>query len=387
MSSDITAVVNLHREGDAAVPSLVSADRSVRDAQRSGLSCTLMLVVDRPDSLTESLADHWESSYGARVVRTDEGDLGSSRNAATLAADSTWLAFLDADDLWGEYWLRLAHAFATANHLSEPTIWHPAVNVIFGDHHSLLHHVDSNDASFSWSRFRLHNQWTALSFVRRSDLHDVPFPRNRLADGFGFEDWSWNEEILRRGGHHRIVPETCHFIYRSANRSLLSQSQDALRTRYPSDAHQNYVTRPAIDVASALPHDALEETHVLAEVALDETMVEQVRRASAIDPRVLETVKAQPRGAAIPQNFQTHRSRAHRALDDLEVLRQNSSDETPIAHLLESSTRLASLPAKQRSTVVAEVLLDPELEDRPWGESPLISEALEVYPQLARSSR
>lgn len=236
MSIDVTAAVNLHREGSAALPSMISAWRSVEHARAHGINAELLLVLDRSDDSTTRVADRW-TSRGARVVHVDVGDLGAARNrAVATCGDSEWIAFLDADDLWGEYWLTAAYtAVLESGGESQHDVWHPAVNIIFGDHHSLLHHVDSSDASFSWARFRLHNQWTALSFVRRSTIEDIPYPRNDLASGFGFEDWSWNEEVLRRGGRHRVVADTCHFIHRSSNPSLLSQSQHALRTPYTSD--------------------------------------------------------------------------------------------------------------------------------------------------------
>ena len=384
MSTDITAVVNLHREGAAALPSVISAWRAVQDAQQSGLTCTLLLVLDRPDAATISVANKWATTYGGHILRSNAGDLGASRNAAVVAANSTWIAFLDADDLWGEYWLRLAHTAAIDDESPGPTAWHPAVNVIYGDYHSLLHHVSSDDPSFSWSRFRLHNQWTALSFVRRSDLLAMPFPPNELDAGFGFEDWSWNEEILRRGGRHRIVADSCHFIYRSEDPSLLSRSQQALRTRYPADPQQSYIKRPANHPSEQTTPASQRETHIIAEVEFTQSVVEQVRRAATIEPQILHTVRAEPRGPALPQNFQTHRSAAHDALDEIEALRASISTDTPIAQLFASSKKLLALPASAQVNVVAEVLLDSELATRSWGDSPFIDAAVDQHPQLDR---
>ena len=229
MSIDVTAVVNLHREGRAATPSLISAWRAINAVAAAGYIGHLMIVLDRADDETALLAKTWDER-GAQLVSCNQGDLGSARNAAVASSDAEWFAFLDADDLWSENWLvnalKAAGEIPTSN---GPDVLHPAVNVIFGDHHSLLHHRSSDDPSFSWARFRLHNAWTALSFARRRDLAQLPFPRNTLDEGFGYEDWSWNMAVLDRGGRHHVVADTCHFIRRMDEPSLLSDSRNALR--------------------------------------------------------------------------------------------------------------------------------------------------------------
>lgn len=378
MSTEVSAVVNLHHEGNTAQPSIISAWRAAEDAVISGVSSELVLVLDRPDPATTQLAERWVSR-GARIVNVDVGDLGAARTAGVESCRSEWIAFLDADDLWGEHWLTAAHAAAGVGDESQLDVWHPAVNIIFGDHRSLVHHVDSTDASFSWARFRLHNQWTALSFVRRSTIEAVPYPSNDLASGFGFEDWSWNEEVLRRGGRHRVVPDTCHFIHRSSGPSLLSRSQHALRTPYASASSKEF-RRPA---PTAREDEAgAPETHELAVVELTDTLRSQIRFASTIEPRVLQTIRPDLDEVRLPQNFQTHITPAQLALEELDDLAATSSPDTPIGTVLEMATRLRVLSPDQRARVVAEVLLDPELAHRMRGDSRWISEAVEYFPQL-----
>lgn len=372
-------MVNLYREGSAAIPSIISAWRAVEHAGTNGIEAELVLVLDRPDAATARLAERW-ASQGARIVNVNVGDLGAARNAGVETCDSEWIAFLDADDLWGEYWLTAAHAAAVeGGSQKQLDVWHPAINIIFGDHHSLLHHLDSADVSFSWARFRLHNQWTALSFVRRSTLDAIPYPRNDLASGFGFEDWSWNEEVLRRGGRHRVVAETCHFIHRSGDPSLLSQSQHALRTPYAS-ADSTEFQRPAAARRAQLPGTS--ETHRVAEVELTNMLRTQIRFASTIEPRISETVRPGAGEVRLPQNFQTYVTAAQLALEELDGIAATMSPSGSIGDLLDGSTRLPDLPPDQRVRVVAEVLLDPELADRTRGDSSWISEAVDHFPQL-----
>lgn len=379
MPSNIAALVNLHKEGASALPSIISAWRAVEHARSRGLSCTAALVLDRANPRTLSIAEGWRKR-GFRVIISEHGDLGMSRNLAAESVDAEWIAFLDGDDLWGEHWL--TKAYQAAEHAGETdqlTVWHPALNIIFGDHHSVVHHLDSTHPSFSWSRFRLHNQWTALCFVRRSDLLNLQYPRNDIQHGFGFEDWSWNTEVLRVGGRHRVVPETCHFIHRSLGPSLLSTSQQALRTPYLSEANSVHILRPPEQIPTRT-HNA--STHEIAPLVLDVATLIQIRLAATISPDIAETVDPKTPTTSLPQNFQTHVTDRQRALGAFESARRDAPSQSSIGELLHSCDHIAELEPTDRAAVVAEVLLDPELRDREWGSSTFIDETIAHYPQL-----
>lgn len=74
------------------------------DAVEGALAQTLppaeIVVVD--DASTDGGGDAVEARFGSRVrvVRGRFGSAGAARNAGWRAARSTWVAFLDADDLW-----------------------------------------------------------------------------------------------------------------------------------------------------------------------------------------------------------------------------------------------------------------------------------------------
>ena len=388
--AEIAAVVNLHREGAAAIPSLVSAWRAAEHARASGVSVQLAIVLDTPDAETVAIANAW-SKRGARIIPIEVGDLGAARNAAVRALDSEWMAFLDGDDLWGESWL--TRAFTAANAVTDPTpldVWHPQVNVMFGGSQSLLHHLDSEADFFSLARLRLHNAWTALSFVRRTDLESVPYPRNRIAEGFGYEDWSWNIEVLRRGGRHRVVHDSLHAIYRapanatSPGTNLLTQSLKALRSPYPKPAAISASLPGRTTAVSELTQTDpdLPPQYEHASVQLYREMMTDLWKASSITAELKEVIeRLEGEDSSIPLNMNIHVTEAQRALEELDLSFETRPDR-PFGELLEDVTLIHGLPAEEQHRVVAEVLLNPIGNRGSVGESPLIDSTVAAYPQL-----
>ena len=389
--AEIAAVVNLHREGDAAIPSLVSAWRAAEHARASGISVQLAIVLDTPDAETVAIANAW-SKRGARIIPIEVGDLGAARNAAVRALDSEWVAFLDGDDLWGESWL--TRAFTAANAVTDPTpldVWHPQVNVMFGGSQSLLHHQDSTDPSFSLARLRLHNTWTALSFVRREHLEETPYPPNRIAEGFGYEDWSWNIEVLRRGGRHRIVPESVHAIYRSpagpadASTNMLAQSRAALRSPYPhAAAFTAALPGQTVAISDLSPTDAdLPPQFRRQPIELSSTIYRDLWRAATMAPAIRETIEGPGKPDSLPQNHNHHVTAAQRALEELELAERHDPGRS-LGELLDASALLDQLSPDDQRRVVAECILNPTGARRDRGTSSLIDAALAAYPQLRK---
>ena len=175
------------------------------------------------------------------------------------------------------------------------------------------------------------------------------------------------------------MAETCHFIHRSGDPSLLAQSQHALRTPYAS-ADSAEFQRPAGATRAQLPETS--ETHRVAEIELTDILRNQIRFALTIEPRISETVRPGVGEVRLPQNFQTYITAAQLALEELDGIAATMPPTTSVGDVLDGSTRLPDLPPDQRVRVVAEVLLDPELADRTRGDSRWISEAVDHFPQL-----
>ena len=126
---DITGIINLHREGALARPSLKSALRARYRAEERGLRIELIAVLDCPDEATSTCVG--AVGLGAiQVVDVTVDDLGEARNAGVEAAAGQWITFLDGDDMWCENWL--ADAYACAQARGTNVILHPLANLYFG---------------------------------------------------------------------------------------------------------------------------------------------------------------------------------------------------------------------------------------------------------------
>ena len=386
---DIAAVVNIHREGRAAVPSLVSAWRAVEHARNAGIPTELVIVLDDPDAESVTTANEWVWR-GARIMPVEVRDPGHSRNAAVRGLKAEWISFLDADDLWGESWLTKAYSAATRT--VDPSVldvWHPRVNAMFAASQSLLHHIDSTDDDFSLARLRLNNAWTVLSFVRREHLLAVPFPRIRLDAGFGFEDWSWNIEVLRRGGRHRIVEDTVHAVYRNpaagrvAPTNVLTRSQTSLRSPYPDpivEAAPLPGRTVAISELSPVDDDLPPQFRRMP-VELSDGVYDDLRRAAMIAPAIANTIGTPGEPDVIAQNSNRHVTASQRALEELDLAREANPDAS-LGEVLDSAQLIGALDPVERHRVVAELVLDPTSPRRDSGESSLIEGALAALPQL-----
>ena len=105
-------------------------------------------------------------------------------------------------------------------------VLHPEYNVYFGNAaNHVFQHVDMEDPDFERELLLKRNFWTALSFARRETYLAHPYRENRLANGFGYEDWTWNHETIECGILHKVVRGTSHFVRRGKpGESLLAQS-------------------------------------------------------------------------------------------------------------------------------------------------------------------
>jgi glycosyltransferase involved in cell wall biosynthesis len=215
----ITAVLNVHREGILAHASVLSIARARQVAEAAGIAVEVIAVADCSDRATlDTLAE----ANGVRVLETNVDDLGLARNAGVAAATGKYIAFLDGDDLWGPNWLLAAYEAALN---ASAVIWHPEASLFFGPTQKpyWLIHPEMETIEGDWVSLGIRNQWTSLSFAQREIYLQTPYRGTDLATGFGYEDWSWNSEVVAKGCIHKTVQGTTHLV-RVQDTSLLRRT-------------------------------------------------------------------------------------------------------------------------------------------------------------------
>jgi glycosyltransferase involved in cell wall biosynthesis len=235
--TEITAILNVHREGILAHSSLLSIEGARQTAEAAGIGVEVLAIADCSDQTT---LDILASAAGVQVLETSVDDLGLARNVGVGAARGRYIAFLDGDDLWSRCWLRSAYEAAT----TEPraVVWHPEACLYFGAKRGpwWLIHPDMETIEGDWVTLGIRNQWTSLSFAPRTTYLEVPYSRTNLAGGFGKEDWSWNSEVVVHGHLHKSVPGTAHLV-RMRDDSLVRRTDLAKALMTPSTLFRNRI--------------------------------------------------------------------------------------------------------------------------------------------------
>jgi Glycosyl transferase family 2 len=236
---DITAIVNLHAEGELASSTFASIARAKSFAEGQALVVEALAVLDRPTKDTF----HFVESYGGMdfgLMQVAYGDLGQARNAGVEQARGKWIAFIDGDDLWAENWLAAAHAAATSD--ARPIIWHPLGLLVFGEQTHLFIHVDTEDDDFDPVVLSMSNYWASQSFAARQVFVTLPYPKSDLSQQLGYEDWGWNMETLSQGFIHKCVPDTIN-AYRARSGSLLKATETKKAMPEPTGLFRHMILR------------------------------------------------------------------------------------------------------------------------------------------------
>ncbi len=224
INPDISVVLTAHREGLLAVATLRSLDRAIAYAAKYGRSIEVLISLDKSENLTKDIIEIWAENKAdyTQIFINNFGDPGMSRNHSIQNSRGKYIALLDADDMFGTNWLE--HSIAAAKADPRNIIWHPEINVVFGESEHIFCHVDMESREFDAFAMIAVNPWTCLCFARREVFLQVPYSRSDFASGVGHEDWGWNRRVVEIGYMHKIVRGTGHAIRRKTVSQVKSAS-------------------------------------------------------------------------------------------------------------------------------------------------------------------
>lgn len=230
-------MITAHREGSYLAKAAASVQRNIEALLRVfDLEIEFLICLDNSDEVTKFLA---ASIDGAQIQTLDFGDVSQVRNFAVQLSQGKYVAFLDADDIWGDNWLISSYLRLTQLGYPENRVFHPQINYYFGEastkHTSMVfEQISSQSPEFNPFILSTSNYWSALCLAPKKLFLRVPYKSSSEDLGVGFEDWTFNIDVLDRGYIHDVVPETVHFLRDKPRLSRRKMESGRARKFHPS---------------------------------------------------------------------------------------------------------------------------------------------------------
>lgn len=209
-NSEITCVLNAHNEGCLLSESFDSLATAVERARRSGIKIRIIVAADNPTDETLAVLNEIPNQL-AEVHFHQCGDLANVRNLTIEKISSPFVSWLDGDDLWSSNWL--VDSFLTLIERPSVSVVHPEYSIYYDSAvRRVLYHPSMDQRYQFTDTLYFRNLWTSLCTARTEIYRKIPYIKNSIAEGFGYEDWCWNMETVRCGYVHQTAPGTVHAI-------------------------------------------------------------------------------------------------------------------------------------------------------------------------------
>jgi glycosyltransferase involved in cell wall biosynthesis len=211
----IEIVINCHHEGKKifeAVKSVEAAVLNLLDNSKYIFEIQKKIIADQGDSETLSII---RGLTGFKIYEVQFGDLGQSRNFAAQNSNSEYITFLDADDQMGSNWLLYAVDMIT-NNFDKKVVLHPEFLVFKQANQPDSVKIDIQFSQNSnvnlFSSFFIQNHWASAVFASRRIFLTYPYVTNDFENKYGWEDWTWNQNLLTHSIKHLVVQNSYYTI-------------------------------------------------------------------------------------------------------------------------------------------------------------------------------
>ena len=207
--ADVAVVLNVHRETDYIVKTLMSLAAAVERARRAGAKMEIVIVFDRSDAATIEATQAATQNFPCpvRSLRVDHGNLALARNDGIEASQGEFVMVMDADDLTSVNSIE-APLRALEQH-PEASLAFPEFCVGFGDVNFALKLHGTEEVSTL--AFIDSHPFISRVMFRREVVRDVKYVPTSPLSPYHYEDWHWNCVTLDAGIDHRPVAGTVHF--------------------------------------------------------------------------------------------------------------------------------------------------------------------------------
>ena len=221
---DLSVILTAHDETLVSGPTMASADAAIACAQSAGITVERIIALDNATDATTAWFQQPRFDHWARMA-FEEGDLGRVRNAVLPESRGKFIAFLDADDLFSQTWLRAGvQRLLRAEAEGENAIVHPELNWLFDGTHSVYCKPDQDDPLFSPYHFYSMNYYDSLCLTPRAAHLAHPYVHRDIPAGLSFQDWQFAIETMAAGWKHVAARDTIIFK-RRRDTSLVNESR------------------------------------------------------------------------------------------------------------------------------------------------------------------
>ena len=189
------------------------------------------LTLDNPDKETSRIVAGFQSPhFKINAYKVNFGDLALCRNFLVEKSKGEYCKFIDGDDLFSENYLH--EAYKLAKSMGGMNIYSPEFLVSFGKYNYIVRKYDFNSDEFKTVNSFAENYFISQSFALTKIFKSIPYRPN--TDGYGMEDWDWNNTALAKGYKFYNVKDTL-FFYRRKNQSLVTSQTANKAALRPND--------------------------------------------------------------------------------------------------------------------------------------------------------